>query len=54
MLKQVRPILDGKYLDDKATMLRATCALPIFFPVIKINNNEYMCVCMEVFAMLFQ
>ncbi|MDU4883232.1 MAG: patatin family protein [Clostridium celatum] len=33
--------LDGKYLDDKATMLRATCALPIFFPVIKINNNEY-------------
>ena len=33
--------LDGKDLDDKATMLRATCALPIFFPVIKINGNEY-------------
>lgn len=33
--------LDGKNLDDKATMLRATCALPIFFPVIKINGNEY-------------
>ena len=33
--------LDGKDLDDKATLLRATCALPIFFPVIKINNNEY-------------
>lgn len=33
--------LDGKHLDDKATMLRATCALPIFFPVIKINGNEY-------------
>ena len=33
--------LDGKDLDDKATFLRATCALPIFFPVIKINNNEY-------------
>lgn len=33
--------LDGKDLDDKATMLRATCALPIFFPVIKINSNEY-------------
>ena len=33
--------LDGKELDDKATLLRATCALPIFFPVIKINNNEY-------------
>ena len=33
--------LDGKILDDKATMLRATCALPIFFPVIKLNGNEY-------------
>ena len=33
--------LDGKNLDDKATMLRATCALPIFFPVIKLNGNEY-------------
>lgn len=33
--------LDGKNLDDKATMLRATCALPIFFPVIEINGNEY-------------
>ena len=33
--------LDGKDLDDKATLLRATCALPIFFPVIKINDNEY-------------
>ena len=33
--------LDGKELDDKATLLIATCAIPIFFPVIKINNNEY-------------
>ena len=33
--------LEGKNLDDKATMLRATCALPIFFPVIKLNGNEY-------------
>ena len=33
--------LDGKNLDDKATMLIATCALPIFFPVIKLNGNEY-------------
>lgn len=33
--------LDGTDLDDKATFLRATCALPIFFPVIKINDNEY-------------
>ena len=28
-------------LDNKAQMLRATCAIPIFFPVIKINGNEY-------------
>ena len=33
--------LDGKNLDDKATMLRATCAIPVFFPVIKINGEEY-------------
>ncbi len=33
--------LDGKDLDDKAQMLRATCAIPIFFPVIKINGEEY-------------
>ncbi|MBM6861099.1 patatin family protein [Clostridium saudiense] len=33
--------LDGKELDDKAQMLRATCAIPLFFPVIKINGNEY-------------
>ena len=33
--------LNGKNLDDKATMLRATCAIPLLFPVIKINGNEY-------------
>ena len=33
--------LDGKELDNTAQMLRATCAIPIFFPVIKINDNEY-------------
>ena len=33
--------IDGKKLDDKATILRATCAIPLFFPVIKINGNEY-------------
>ena len=33
--------LDGKNLDEKTTLLRATCALPIFFPTIKINNNIY-------------
>lgn len=27
--------LNGKDLDDKATMLRATCAIPLLFPVIK-------------------
>ena len=33
--------LNGKDLDDKATMLRATCAIPLLFPFIKINGKEY-------------
>lgn len=33
--------LDGKTLDDKCLMLRATCAIPLFFPAIKINDNFY-------------
>ena len=33
--------LNCKDLDDKATMLRATCAIPLLFPVIKINGKEY-------------
>ena len=33
--------LNGKDLDDKATMLRATCAIPLLFPVLKINGKEY-------------
>lgn len=33
--------LDGKDMDPKCTMLRATCAIPLFFPAIKINDNEY-------------
>lgn len=33
--------LDGKSLDNKCLMLRATCAIPIFFPAIEINNNFY-------------
>lgn len=33
--------LDGKDVDEKSTMLRATCAIPLFFPPIKINNNYY-------------
>ncbi|MGG5461903.1 patatin-like phospholipase family protein [Clostridium sp. B9] len=33
--------LDGKIKDEKFTSLRATCAIPIFFPPIKIGENEY-------------
>lgn len=33
--------LDAKTLDDKCLMLRATCAIPLFFPAIKINDNFY-------------
>lgn len=33
--------LDAKTIDEKCTMLRATCAIPIFFPPIQINNNYY-------------
>lgn len=33
--------LDGKKLDDNCTMLRATCAIPLVFPPIKINKNFY-------------
>lgn len=33
--------LDGSKLDDKCTMLRATCAIPLVFPPIKINNKFY-------------
>lgn len=33
--------LDGKDLDDKCQMLRATCAIPIFFPPIVVNGQKY-------------
>lgn len=33
--------LDGKQLDKKCTMLKATCAIPFAFPVISLNGNEY-------------
>ena len=33
--------LDGKNLDEKTTLLRATCAIPLFFPTIKINDVPY-------------
>lgn len=28
-------------MDDKYTMLRATCALPVFFPAIELDGNKY-------------
>lgn len=33
--------MNGKDLDEKCTMLRATCALPMLFPAIKINGVPY-------------
>ncbi|EHK2327112.1 patatin family protein [Clostridium perfringens] len=33
--------LDGKIKDEKYMALRATCAIPILFPSIEINGNEY-------------
>ena len=33
--------LDGKQLDRQCTMLKATCALPLVFPAIKLNGQEY-------------
>lgn len=33
--------LDGKSLDKKCNMLRASCAIPLFFPPAIINGNEY-------------
>lgn len=32
---------DGKKMDKKFMMLRATCALPLAFPAIMINNKPY-------------
>lgn len=33
--------MDGKTMDKGATILRATCAIPVLFPEIKINNIPY-------------
>jgi predicted patatin/cPLA2 family phospholipase len=33
--------IDGKEIDDNCTMLRATCAIPLFFPPIEYNNGFY-------------
>lgn len=32
---------DAMDMDDKYTMLRATCALPIFFPAIELDGQKY-------------
>ncbi|HAP19752.1 MAG TPA: patatin family protein [Lachnospiraceae bacterium] len=32
---------DAMEADDKFTMLRATCALPMFFPAIEMDGNKY-------------
>lgn len=32
---------DGKKIDKKCTMLRATCALPFIFPAINMNGTPY-------------
>ncbi len=32
---------DGKELDEKCTMLRATCAIPVVFPVVTIDGRHY-------------
>lgn len=33
--------LDGRALDDKCAMLRATCAIPFFFPPIYLDGTPY-------------
>lgn len=33
--------LDARDMDDKYTMLRATCAMPLFFPAIEWNGEKY-------------
>lgn len=33
--------LDGKQLDRKNTMVKATCAIPLVFPVVSLNGEEY-------------
>lgn len=33
--------LDGKTMDKGATILRATCAIPVLFPEIKLNDVPY-------------
>ncbi len=33
--------MNAKEMDEEYTMLRATCAMPLFFPAIEINGEKY-------------
>jgi predicted patatin/cPLA2 family phospholipase len=33
--------INGMDIDEKSTMLRATCAIPLFFPAIEMNGSKY-------------
>ena len=33
--------LDGRNVDRKSTMIKATCAIPLVFPPIELNGEEY-------------
>ncbi|WP_055108738.1 patatin-like phospholipase family protein [Paenibacillus ihumii] len=33
--------VDGLQIDEPMTMLRATCAIPMFFPAIEMNGSKY-------------
>lgn len=33
--------MDAMDMDDQYSMLRATCAMPLFFPAIELNNEKY-------------
>ncbi len=33
--------LDAKQMDKKCTMLRATCAIPLYFPPVILDNRQY-------------
>ncbi|WP_019638773.1 patatin-like phospholipase family protein [Paenibacillus fonticola] len=33
--------IDGMEIDEQWTMLRATCAIPLFFPAIEMNGSKY-------------
>lgn len=33
--------IDGLQIDEAMTMLRATCAIPMFFPAIEMNGSKY-------------